>query len=381
MKALLKISVFQLICLLAMFLAACSKSDKVTPTKQDGFEWGSFEEARIKKQDIISLENKITGGSYNIHSILILKNNKLIYEKYFPGEDAVFPNPVGVIDHNRETLHDCRSLTKSIVSACVGIALEQGKIHSLDDIIFDYFPTYSSYAIGDRANITIRDLLTMSAGFEWDENTPYIDTMNSEINMSVQPDVVDFILSRPMVQHPGALWNYSGGCTQLLAEIIKNATGTRIDKFAKTFLFNPLAIKQYDWFVREPLTPTDTATVWAPSGLRMRPIDMAKIGALYLNEGIYDKQKIFSASWVKLSLHWQVNTDGSNEGYGFQFWCTKPMIAGEYREVVMADGNGGQRICMIPSLNMEIVLTAGNYDESGSTSDELLNNVFFPAIY
>ncbi|MFL5746534.1 MAG: serine hydrolase domain-containing protein [Niastella sp.] len=380
MKVFLRISGLQTMCVLAVLLTACSKSDKVPSTKQDGFEWGSFEEAGISKQDIIRLENEITSGSYNIHSILILRNDKLIYEKYFQGEDAVFPNPAGVMDHNRETLHDCRSLTKSIVSACVGIALEQGKIHSLDDKIFDYFPGYSTYAIGDRAKITIKDLLTMSAGFEWDETTPYIDTLNSEINMSIKPDIIGFILSRPMVHSPGTLWNYSGGCTQLLAEIVKNATGTRIDRFARAFLFNPLKIDNYDWFVRKPLTPTDTATVWAPSGLRMRPIDMAKIGSLYLNGGMYDKKKIFSGSWVKQSLHWQINTDGSNEGYGFQFWCTKPMIAGEYRDVIMADGNGGQRICMIPSLGVEIVLTAGNYDESGSLSDELLNNVFFPAI-
>ena len=381
MIALLKIRAFQMMCLFTVFLTACSKKGDVPSAKQDGFELGSFEEARIKKMDIVSLENEITNGRYNIHSILILRNNKLIYEKYFQGEDAIFPDPVGVIDHNRETLHDCRSVTKSIVSACVGIALEQGKIHSIDDKIFDYFPSYSSYSIGDRAKITIKDLLTMSAGFEWNENTPYIDTLNSEINMSVKPDIIEFILSRPMVHPPGSLWNYSGGCTQLLAEIVRNATGTRIDKFAKAFLFKPLNIENYDWFVRKPLTSTDTTTVWAPSGLRMRPIDMAKIGSLYLNGGMYDKKKIFSESWVKQSLHWQINTDGSSEGYGFQFWCTKPMIAGKYRDVIMADGNGGQRICMIPSIGVEIVLTAGNYDESGSVSDELLNKVFFPAIY
>lgn len=108
---------------------------------------------------------------------------------------------------------------------------------------------------------------------------------------------------------------------------------------------------------------------------------MAKIGSLYLNGGMFDKKKIFSGSWVKQSFHWQINTDGTNEGYGFQFWCTKPMNAGEYRDGIMADGNGGQRICMIPSLGVEIVLTAGYYNESGSISDDLLNNVFFPAIY
>jgi len=361
-------------------LMACS-NDKIVPATQDGFELGSFEAAGISKQSIIGLENEIEAGQYNIHSILILRNDKLIYEKYFSGEDAIFPNPAGVIDHNRVTLHDCRSLTKSVVSACVGIALEQGKIHSIDDKIFNYLPAYSTFSVGDRAKITIKDLLTMSGGFEWNETTPYIDTLNDEINMSVKPDVVDFILSRTMVHLPGTLWNYSGGCTQLLAEIIKNATGTRIDEFARIFLFAPLHIDHYEWYVREPLSPTDSATVWAPSGLRLRPIDMAKIGSLYLNKGVYNKKRIFSESWVKQSLHWQVNTDGIDEGYGFQFWCTNPMIAGEYREVTMADGNGGQRICMIPALDVEIILTAGNYDESGSRSDELLTSVFFPAIH
>ena len=380
MKALLRIREIRMVCLWVIFLTACSKNDEMSPAKQDGFELGSFETAGIDQRDIISLENEITEGHYNIHSILILKSDKLIYEKYFSGEDAIFPAPVGVIEHNRETLHDCRSLTKSIVSACVGIALEQGKIHGVDDKIFDYLPAYASYSVGDRAKITIRDLLTMSAGFEWDETTPYIDTLNDEINMSVKPGVVDFILGRSMVHQPGTLWNYSGGCTQLLAEIVKNATGIRIDEFAKIFLFTPLHIDNYNWYVRQPLSPTDPATVWAPSGLRLRPIDMAKIGSLYLNKGVYDKRKIFSENWVEQSLHWQINTDGSDEGYGFQFWCTKPMIAGKYREVIMADGNGGQRICMIPSLNVEIILTAGNYDEAGSVSDELLTNVFFPAI-
>ena len=108
---------------------------------------------------------------------------------------------------------------------------------------------------------------------------------------------------------------------------------------------------------------------------------MAKIGALYLNNGAYNNKTILSETWVEQSLHWQINTDGISEGYGFQFWCTQPLIANEYTNVTMADGNGGQRICMIPSKHIIIVLTAGNYDESGSISDDLLINVFYPAIH
>ena len=369
-----------MICLLSISFVSCSKNDIKTP-KQDGFELGSFKDANIDEQPIINLANEIDGGKYNIHSILILKDDKLIYEKYFSGDDAIFPNPVGVMNHTRDSLHDCRSATKSIVSACVGIAVEQGKIHSLDDKIFDYFPAYTKYATGDKAKITIRDLLTMSAGLKWDESTPYTDTLNGEINMSTKPDVVDFVLSRKIVETPGTLWNYSGGCTQLLAEIIKNATGLRIDEFAKKYLFEPLGIENYNWYVRPPLTPNGDEVVWAPSGLRMRPIDMAKIGALYLNNGKYSNKTIMSETWVEQSLHWQINTDGISEGYGFQFWCTQPLIANEYTNVTMADGNGGQRICIIPSKGIVIVLTAGNYDEAGSISDDLLMNVFYPAIH
>src|SRR5690349_15494973 len=115
MKALLRIREIRMVCLWVIFLTACSKNDEMSPAKQDGFELGSFETAGIDQRDIIGLENEITEGHYNIHSILILKSDKLIYEKYFSGEDAIFPAPVGVIEHNRETLHDCRSLTKSIV--------------------------------------------------------------------------------------------------------------------------------------------------------------------------------------------------------------------------------------------------------------------------
>ncbi|HEX7757066.1 MAG TPA: serine hydrolase [Niabella sp.] len=367
--------------LLFISLTNCSKNDIKNPARQDGFETGSFKEAGIDEASIINLEKEIQAGKYNIHSVLILKGNKLIYEHYFPGDDAVFPDPVGVIDHNRDSLHDCRSLTKSLVSACVGIAMEQGRIHSLEDKIFNYFPAYIKYATGKRATITIRDLLTMSAGFEWNENTPYTDTLNDEINMSVKPDVVDYVLSKPMVHTPGTVWNYSGGCTQLLAELIKNATGLRVDSFAKTYLFGPLGITKYNWYVRPSLTPEGGEVVWAPSGLRMRSIDLAKIGTLYLNNGIYNGNAILSEKWVEQSLHWQINTDGVSEGYGFQFWCTQPLIAKGYTNVAMADGNGGQRICMIPSKSVIIVLTAGNYDEAGSISDDLLTNVFFPAIH
>src|SRR6516225_5347211 len=169
--------------LLVLLFCACHKNDDGPGPETPDQETGTFEEANIDQQKIISLENEINNGKYNIHSLILLRKNKLIYEHYFAGEDAVFPNPVGKVPHTRDSLHDCRSVTKSIVSACIGLALTQGKIKSLDDKIFDYFPSYQQYATGDKADITIRHLLTQSSGLDWNERVSYADPTNSERQM------------------------------------------------------------------------------------------------------------------------------------------------------------------------------------------------------
>jgi len=364
-----------LVLFMCITLFSCHKDKTQDPTHFiEGFKIGSFEDAKIDKQPILELEKAITAGQHNVHGIIIIRDHKLIYEHYFTGDDAVFPIPIGIIPHNRDSLHDCRSVTKSIVSACIGIAIEQGKIKSINDNIFDYLPDYKMHAVGDKAALTIKNLLTMTAGLDWKENVPYTDSTNDEIQMSKQADVIDYILRKNSVALPGMQWNYNGGCTQLLAQIIKNATGSAINDFATNNLFRHLGIPKVNWFVR------DANTVWAPSGLRMRPIDMAKFGQLYLQKGVWKEKQLIPQSWVQQALKWQINTSSPMEGYGYQFWCTKPVIAGKVTDVIMAVGSGGQRICMLPALNLQIIITAGNYAKGGSTSDSLLKTVFFPAI-
>ncbi|MGO4293641.1 serine hydrolase domain-containing protein [Chitinophaga sp. RAB17] len=363
------------IAFLAIVLFACRNDHTPVPdTTVEGFEAGSFEEANIDKRKIISLEQEISGGKFNTHSILILRHNKLIYEHYFPGEDAVFPIPVGKVAHTRDSLHDCRSVTKSIVSSCIAIAVGQGKIRSINDSIFHYFPAYKKYATGTRGGMTIKDLLTMSAGLEWNEHTPYTDPENGERQLMAAADVVDFVLSRNSVATPGTVFNYNGGCTQLLAQLIQKVTGMPVHLFAKKYLFEPMGIKDFNWAVR------DDSTVWAPSGLRMRPIDMLKIGRLYMQQGRWNNQQLIAADWISEAMKWQLNTSDIPEGYGYQFWCAKPAIAGQSAPITLAEGNGGQIICMVPALDMEVVLTAGNYNEDGEGSYDVLLKYIFTAV-
>lgn len=363
------------IAFLAIIFFACRRDHTPAPDATiEGFESGTFEAADIDQSKIISLEQTISGGKFNTHSILIVRHRKLIYEHYFPGEDAVFPTPVGIVPHTRDSLHDCRSVTKSIVSSCIGIAVAQGKIRSIGDTIFRYFPAYKKYATGAKGGITIKDLLMMSAGLEWNEHMPYTDPENGERQLLAAPDVVDFVLSRNSVAVPGTVFNYNAGCTQLLAQLIQKVTGMPIHLFAKQYLFEPLGIKNFNWAVR------DDSTVWAPSGLRMRPIDMLKIGRLYMQQGRWDNQQLLSADWVSEAMKWRLNTSDVPEGYGYQFWCAKTTIAGQPTAITSADGNGGQIICMVPSLDLEVVLTAGNYNEAGDESYDVLTKYIFPAV-
>ncbi|RBL92013.1 serine hydrolase domain-containing protein [Chitinophaga flava] len=343
--------------LLAVICFSCHKTNEDPLPETPDQETGTFEEANIDKEKILKLENEINSGKYNIHSLIILRKNKLIYEHYFAGEDAVFPNPVGKVPHTRDSLHDCRSVTKSIVSACVGIALKQGKIKSIDDKIFDYFPGYKQYATGDKADITIRHLLTMSSGLDWNERISYADPANSERQMLEAQDPTGFVLQCKSAAKPGTVFNYSGGNTHLLGQIVERSTGMTIREFASRYLFQPLGIEKFFWTTR-----ADGIT-WMPSGLRMRPIDMAKVGRLYMQQGQWEGQQLLPASWIAQSTRWIVNSSEDGVGYGFQFWCSRPQIAGQQVDMAQAAGNGGQIISMIPSLDLEVVMTAGYYND------------------
>ncbi|NML41518.1 serine hydrolase [Chitinophaga sp. G-6-1-13] len=352
--------------LLAILFCSCHNNDDLPIPETPDQETGTFEEANIDKNKIISLENEINNGKYNIHSLIILRKNKLIYEQYFAGEDAVFPTPVGKVSHTRDSLHDCRSVTKSIVSACVGIALAQGKIKSVDDKIFDYFPTYRQYATGDKADITIRHLLTMSSGLDWNERVSYDDPANAERQMLEAQDPTGFVLQCKSAAKPGTVFNYSGGNTHLLGQIVERTTGMSIRDFANRYLFQPLGITKFLWSARAD------GVYWMPSGLRMRPLDMARVGRLYMQQGQWKGQQLIPATWITQSTKWTVDSDEKNVGYGFQFWCSKPQVAGQQVDMAQAEGNGGQTIAMIPSLDLEIVMTAGYYNDVTDQANQVL---------
>jgi CubicO group peptidase (beta-lactamase class C family) len=309
---------------------------------------------------IVALTKLILADKYpNIHSMLICRHGKLIYENYFAGEDVDEATPVGYVNHTIDDLHDCRSISKSFTSACIGIAIKQGFIKSIDEPIFSYFRAYAKYFDPAKRKITIRNLLTMTSGLEWDE-TNYNDPKNSYFQMRASKSPVTFILSCKLSSAPGAVWNYSSGNTQLLGEIIWKATGERLDKYAGKNLFAPLGISKYDWR-HMPNNNKMPAAAW---GLRLRSRDLVKFGLLYMNNGKWGDTQILDSAWVKQSLSAQVPRPSESpnvlRGYGFQFW-TDLLIQQQYKtDIPWATGYGGQLIFFWRSMDILVVFTGWN---------------------
>ena len=351
----------------------------------DGIQTSTLAAAGMNAAVINKIIEGIDSGFYpNRHSLLIYKNDKLVLEKYFRGKDQkVSAGDIGVIEHNPNTLHDLRSVTKSVVSACVGIAIAQRKIKGVNQKVFDFFKEYKSYDTGAKKNLTIEHLLTMSSGLEWNEDVPYDNPENCEIQMTTSKDPIAFILSRPLTSMPGAEWKYNGGTTQLLAEIIKRATGQSVAEFANENIFRKLGITEYEWVVfpgtRNPV---------AASGLRLRTRDILKFGILYQSKGKWKDQQVLPGYWVEQSLQSKVarsQTHYSDGGYGYQFWVLKDTIQGKEMEWPAAVGNGDQRIFFDKKNNLIVVMTAGNYNkwDIKNNSFAILRKIYesFPVTY
>ena len=357
-----------------------SGKENISKTTEERIVIGSLESEGMDSVQISKMTKAITDQSYpNIHSVLIARNGKLVYENYFPGKDEILGQSIGLIKHNKDSLHDIRSVSKSIVSACIGIAISQGKIKNEDQKIWDFFPEYNDLNTGEKSNITIKHLLTMSSGLEWNEMIPYTDPANSEVRMDYSPDPVKFVLSQKSVTAPGTIWNYNGGGTQILAAIIKKVTGVETDEYAREYIFKPLGITQFFW-IKFPSTQIPIAA----SGLRLRSRDMLKFGLLYMNKGIWNERQILSEAWVRDSHKSYINRGDSatgSGGYGYQFWIWKDTINNKPINIVAAIGNGDQRIFFDHENDLLVVTTAGNYNkwDIKNNADALVRNYIYPS--
>ena len=278
----------------------------------------------------------------NIHSLLILKNGRLVYEKYFNSFE-------------RDQLHPVFSVTKSVSSALIGITIDKKFIKNVNKKVRSFFPQYKNISWKNgKEKITLEDVLCMTTGLEWIENIPYSDRKNSHNRMCRQRDWIRFVLERPMVYQPGEKFVYNTGTSNLMALIINRQTGMGIDRFAEKYLFEPLGISRAEW-IRDPHgNPCSGGT---NGGLYLRTVDIAKIAYLFLKNGKWMGKTVISEEWIKKSTTKQKG----NNWYGYQWWLDSGYIKGKKISFYQAVGYGGQKIAVLPSIEMVVVITSGNY--------------------
>ncbi len=327
-------------------------------TINDNWKTENFKDSNRDIALIDKMFNQIKSGRGDIHSILLVKDNKLIIEEYFD-------------EYQIDATHDLRSATKSIRSILIGIAIDKGYIENVNDSIFKYLKKRpSTNHISGKGKITIKDLLTMSSGLDcndWDKKSK-----GQEDKVYRKSDWVKYTLNLPLVNEPGEVSNYCSMGTVLVAKILENASEMSINDFADKFLFKPLGITNLQWG-----HTSNKEVISSAKRLYMTPRDMAKIGQLVLNKGKWNNTQIVSENWLSESIKpW---TQLSGIDYGFLWWNIKFQINDQIYTSITATGNGGQYIFIVPGLDLVAVFTGGAYN---SDEDKLpfaiMNDIILP---
>lgn len=337
---------------------------------KDGIQLSTLMKEQMDTMPVVKLTRLILADSFpNIRSLLIARNNKLVYENYFAGKAFLTGQEIeDFMKGATGDLSDCGRITMTITGACIGVALQQGLIKSVDEPIFTYFPSYAKYFDAAKRKITIRHLLTMTSGLDWDEYVPDDDPKNSLTQMDKSTDPIAFIISRNMKDSPGANYNYNSSSAQLLEQIVFKATGKKMDQFAQQYLFSPLGILNYDW---RHLRGGMVAAAW---GLRLSPRDLVKLGILYMNNGKWNNAQILDSSFTKQAITPQVaraGNDKTQQGYGYLLSIYQANKDGIVTDISEASGGDNLTIFMCNRLHLLVVFTP-----SGQNQAHYKNNYF-----
>jgi CubicO group peptidase (beta-lactamase class C family) len=249
---------------------------------------------------------------------------------------------------------------------CIGIAIEKGFIENVNQSIFEYLPNHQHLKSFAKEKITIEHVLTMTSGLQWKEwGVPLSSINNDQIGIWFWEDgPMNYVLGREVVAEPGTRFNYSGGDIQILVEILRNATGMNLKEFSGKYLFEPMGITSYDWWLIFP-----SGEIQGAGGLKLTPREMIKIGAMMLNKGVWNGNGIITEDWVsRCADPYPGNTgiripgeDAGKTAYAYTWWTNRISYKGGRTPCYFALGWGGQKILVLPDLDMVLAFTGANY--------------------
>jgi CubicO group peptidase (beta-lactamase class C family) len=329
----------------------------------DGIAAGDIARSDLGAATANAIVRGVLDGTYkDVHSVLLNQHGLLVMEEYGYG----IGRP-----------HQLRSATKSVVSALAGIAVDRGALSGVEERVLPRM-SYTSYANpGPRKSaMTLGNFLSMSSGLDCNDHSS--SSSGRETVIDDAPDWVKATLDLPMIANPGSQGYYCSGGIAVVGRMTENAVHMQLPEFAQANLFGPLGISRADWIWNHNLTNANKEY----SQIHLRSRDMLKLGMLFANGGRWQGRQVVSSSWVRASLAEQSRVD--NTGYGYFWW--RPWLNVETpngpQRVNMsaAQGNGGQKIYLLPQYDLVAVFTADDYNSDGAPPNKIMAKIVLPAL-
>lgn len=294
----------------------------------------------------------------DVHAVLVARHSRLVSEWYQGGLDrsvyALFSVRHAFGPTQR---HDVRSIGKSVTSLLYGIALQEGRVPAPQTLVLDAYPALTGSVAPPVRGIRIQHLLDMASGLRWQEGGR---GDNDEFRLFWKRDIPAYVFGHPMAQVPGTAFNYNGGGTAVLSDLISHGAGMPLDAYAGRRLFAPLGIRDWEWVHDLHGRPM------AFNGLRLRPRDLLKIGQLVLDGGNWQGRQLVPRAWVEASKSARMVTGLRDFRYGQQWWSGTVRWQGRELRWFAGFGNGGQRLYVVPELDLAVVTTAGAYEQDAT---------------
>ena len=334
------------------------------PDLRDGIPTASFAAVDVDSLPLLELLEDVRDGDFgDIHAILMMKDGRLFLEEYFGAEGRLHGNATAAFVRSRG--HSIQSVSKSILSTVVGIAIAEGLVPGTDTPVRELFPEYNHLLAGGKRDMTLHHLLAMNCGLEWNGlQVSMTDSTNDTHRMLRSHDPLAFLFSRPLRLPPGLTFNYNNGCYHAVQELLDRRLPGGTGAYAQRVLFTPLGMGE---------------TEWRPAGAPV-PLarDLARFGLLCLRNGEWNGARLVPAEWLA-----RATTNHQRAGltpYGYFWWLREHPVAGRKLRCVDAIGDGGQHVLLFPDIDFLIVVLAGNYQRRVPGLAEALERRILPAV-
>ena len=366
-------------------------------------EWivSSPEAEGLAAEPVDRFIEELKAGKYGkVDHFLLIRHGRIVADqridhdyaalaKTYDPEDLISPNPSNPLyDYDNPDLHPyyqgtdlhtLQSVTKSVTSAALGIAVDEDVIDGVEVKAMPFFDQYAFDRSDPRKQeMTLEDLLTMRSGIEWETEGGYSQGTHSTVLLEGSDKWIQYVVDQPMDQNPGTVYEYNDGASVLIGKILRVATGKRADEWAREKLFNPIGIDDFFWKIT-PDGETDTE-----GGLFLSAHDLARLGYLFLREGVWNGKQVISKDWVQQSVNPIVQDTSpdnpeSSFGYGYQWWVHEheegqPIVFG-------GRGFGGQSVTVFPESDVVAVFLGWDpRNDPGAASREFYDNVLPAAL-